>query len=303
MQAQSQQHAGSAAELSDQELAEAVANSLGPAGIVPVEHGFNASLISSSQHDSIAGWSNVLTPTVAYRFNRYVSADVSTPVLLYLRTEEVSAPAPPGSPPTPPSTTVAVQHGIFADTFLAGHVSPRSFRAGRSIFYDTVTAQLIAPTGSVSDGVGAGKMTWNVTNHLESGTRFAPFVDIGIGTSSRVQNLRLQQNQTSRGELANFAAGVRLDLPRRLELGLEAFEQLPFGSAVVSQTAARPGGPPETQPTQVTSGLAENNGFNTALDIPLQTHTVLSGFYSRSLRQHEDIAGFSFTFLLHAAHR
>ena len=47
----------------------------------------------------------------------------------------------------------------------------------------------------------------------------------------------------------------------------------------------------------------EDNGFITSLDIPLTPHLTLSGFYSRSLRDHNDVAGFSFTFLLKAPPR
>lgn len=288
----------SAAELSDDELAAAVASSLGPVGVIPVQRGFNASLISSSQHDSISGWSNVLTPSVAYRFNRYVSADVSTPVFLYLRTDSATlTETTPGGPPTGFTYTVQQQHGIVADTFMAVHVNT-PFAVHRHSLYNTLNALLIAPTGSVSDGVGAGKTTWNLTDHIETGGRWSPYLDLGLGSSSRVQNRRLQQDQTSRGILANFAAGFRFDLPHHLDFAAEAFEQLPLGTQRVSQTGARQGGPPGTYQQVVTSGLAENNGFNTVLDIPLAPRVTLSGFYSRSLRQHEDIAGFSLTFLL-----
>ncbi len=307
MTASAQSHeVESAAALSDDDLAQAVSNSLGPAGVIPTEHGWNASLITSSQHDSIDGWSNVLTPSVAYRFNAYLSVDASTPVLLYLRTNQVAAPPRPGEslPLTRSSTGVQVQHGVVADTFLAAHASWKPFAMRHRTLYDTVTGQLIAPTGSVSDGVGAGKTTWNVTNHLEAGSRWSPFVDLGVGSSSRVQNQRLQQDQTSRGLLANFAAGMRFDLHRTLRLGVEAFEQLPVGSTSISQTAARQGGPAGTgQTSAVAASLAENNGFNTVLDIPIAPRVTLSGIYSRSLRQHEDIAGFSFTFLLRPAAR
>ncbi len=287
----------SAAELSDDELASAVATSLGPTGIVPVQRGYNASLISSSQHDSISGWSSVLTPSVAYRFNRVFSADVSTPVFLYIHTQStVALTSYAGGPPTGFTTVSQSQHGIVADTVLAAHAHLPPFLHHRA--YDTLTALLIAPTGSVSDGVGAGKASFNVTNHIESANTWSPYLDLGIGTSSRVQNRRLQRDQTSRGTLANFAVGARIQLPRHADVALEAYEQLPLGSQTVTATQVRQGGPRETTPQSTTSGVAEDNGFNTALDIPLAEHLTLSSFYSRSLRQHEDIAGFSLTFLL-----
>ena len=294
--------ARSAAELSDDELAAAVANSLGPAGITPSYRGYNASIISSSQHDSISGWSNVLTPSVAYRFNRVFSADVSTPVFLYIHTQSTVIVAPtPGGPPTGFLTMAQAQHGIVGDTVLAAHGYLPSFAVARFTLVDTLTGLLIAPTGSVADGVGAGKTTFNLTNHLEAAGRWSPYVDLGIGTSSRVQNRRLQRDQTSRGAIANFAAGLRMPMPRRTVFALEAYEQLPLGSQQVSSTEVRQGGPPETTQELAASGVAEDNGLNTALDVPLTPHLTFSGFYSRSLRQHEDIAGFSITFLLRPA--
>ena len=47
--------------------AAAMTNDSGPAGIIPATKGFNASLGTSSQHDSSNGWSSLLTPNVAYR--------------------------------------------------------------------------------------------------------------------------------------------------------------------------------------------------------------------------------------------
>lgn len=292
----------SAAELSDDELAAAVANSVGPVGIVPTYRGLNASLISSSQHDSISGWSNLMTPSVAYRFNRVFSADISTPIFLYIHTESTVATtfAQDGAP-TGFSTASRSQHGIVGDTVMAAHAHLPAVSLARHGLYNTLSGLLIAPTGSVSDGVGAGKTAWNLTNHVEAAGRWSPYVDVGLGTSSRVQNRRLQRDQTSRGLLANFAAGGRILLPRQMVFGLEAYEQLPLGTQHVSSTEVRQGGPPETSQVTTTSGVAEDNGFNTALDIPLTPHLTLSGYYSRSLRQHEDIAGFSFTFLLKAA--
>ena len=55
--------------------------------------------------------------------------------------------------------------------------------------------------------------------------------------------------------------------------------------------------------TATNTDPGEDNGFITSLDIPLSPHVTLSGFYSRSLRDHDDVGGFSFTFLLRAPPR
>lgn len=278
--------------MSDQELAVAVANSLGPVGIVPRTTGFNASLISSSQYDSITGWANVLTPSIAWRFNRYISADVATPLFMYMRSQREVI--PPGGGPSYFET--AVRHGLPGDTTMAAHVSSKGFTIGRlGDFYNVTTGSLSAPTGSVQDGIGAGKVTYNITNHLQSASFFAPYIDLGIGSTSRLQNRRVQRSQTSRGQLANFGVGVSMELPHASTVYLEGYEQLPLGTQTVYQVDPRTGRPDATQGR---NGLAEDNGINLSLDIPLVPHLTWSAFYSRGLRLHEDTGGFALTFIL-----
>ncbi len=281
--------------MSDQELALAVATSLGPTGIVPRTTGFNASIISSSQYDSITGWANILTPSLAWRFNRYVSADVATPLFLYMRSQRVVQPTTGA-----PYTDTTIRHGLPGDTTMALHLSSNSFTMGKlGDFYDVLTSSLSTPTGSVQDGIGAGKVTYNVTNHLQSASFLAPYVDLGIGSTSRLQNRRVQRSQTSRGELANFGVGVSLELPRASTLYLEGYEQLPMGSQTIYQVDPHSGRPDATQSS---NGLAEDNGINLSLDVPVVPHLTWSVFYSRGLRLHEDTVGFAFTLLLRNPH-
>lgn len=278
--------------MSDQELAVAVANSLGPTGIVPRTTGFNASVITSSQYDSITGWANVLTPSLAWRFNRYLSADVATPLFMYMRSQRVIVPT--GGSPAYLDTTI--RHGLPGDTTMAAHISSKTFTMGRlGDFNNVVTGSLSAPTGSVEDGIGAGKPTYNITNHLQSASFFAPYIDLGIGSTSRLQNRRVQRSQTSRGQLANFGVGVSMLLPRNSTVYLEGYEQLPLGNQTVYQVDPRTGRPDATQGR---NGLAEDNGINLSLDIPIAPHLTWSAFFSRGLRLHEDTAGFALTFIL-----
>ena len=278
--------------MSDQELTRVVANSLGRAANVS-DRGLNASVTSSSQFDSITGAANVLTPAIGWRFNRHVSAEVSTPVFLYMRSSRTVMPT---NPAVPPQTVTTLRHGLPGDTTMAAHVSSNSFTMDRlGDFRNTVTGSLAAPTGSVEDGVGAGKVTYNVTNHLQSESFLAPYVDLGIGSTSRLQSQRLQRAQTSRGELANFGVGVSMALPHASTVYLEAYEQLPIGKQTVFQVSPRNGRPSATQGR---NGLAEDNGINLSADIPVAPHLMWSAFYSRGLRLHEDTAGFSFTILL-----
>jgi hypothetical protein len=288
--------------MSDDELALAVAGSLGPSGIIPSRSGFNASMISSSQFDTVTGWANVLTPSLAYRFNRYFSADVATPIFLYLRSQHTVDTTVPGQAPSSTRLT-DLRHGVPGDTVMAAHWSSKHFEMSKAgSFGNTVTGSLSAPTGSSEDGIGAGKVTYNFTDHVQSDAFLAPYIDVGIGTTSRLQNRRLQRSQTSRGNLLNVGAGVSLQLPRASTLYLEGYEQLPLGSQTVFQTDPRSGRAGQAT-VQTSSGLAEDNGMNLSIDVPVAPHMMWSGFYSHGFRLHEDTVGFAFTFLLRSPQR
>ena len=89
------------------------ANDMGPAGIIPVMKGFNASLGTSWQHDSSNGWSTLLSPNVAYRFNQYVSMDVGVPLYFYINIyANVGTKAKP-------EYAYAGRNGVFGDTSLS----------------------------------------------------------------------------------------------------------------------------------------------------------------------------------------
>ena len=260
-------------------------NNIGPVGLIPLQRGFNASLISSSQHDSGAGWSSTLSPSVAYRLNPHVSFDTSVPVVLYALSTVL------GGSAARPTSTQKISRLTFGDVALAGHLD---LPVGETFFY-TLTPTVTFPSGNSSLGLGAGQVTYDFNNHFEAELPLNPFVEIGIGDNSALVNRRVRRGQNSVGLVSHFEAGGALDLPRDIAFAVSAYEILPIGSQTVYSTRTVRKRT-VTRATGVT-GLAEDNGFNTSLDIPLQRHVVLSGFYNRSLRQHNDTVGFSFTLL------
>jgi hypothetical protein len=94
-----------------------------------------------------------------------------------------------------------------------------------------------------------------------------------------------------------LAKGVDVDMPLKMNLDLEAYEELPLASTTIYSTTGKG---KKKVTTATNEGAAEDNGFNTSLDVPVVRHVVLTGFYSRSLRNKIDTAGFSLTFLLRA---
>jgi hypothetical protein len=271
-------------------LSAAASNDSGPAGIIPTTRGFNASLGSSSQHDSTNGWSSLLNPNVAYRLNQHFSLDVGVPLYVYIKVYRNAGTA------AKPVDTYVPRNGVFGDTAL-------SFQGSASTdwldYNGTVTMGL--PSGNSGYGLGAGQVTYTVNNHVEKTLGlFTPDVELGVGDSSNLVDQRVLKSYVAVGPLAHFQAGMSVDLPFNASFEAEAYEELPLAKDIVYSTTGK-GKKKVTTATNEDPG--EDNGFLTSLDIPLSRHLTLSGFYSRSLRDHDDIAGFSFTLLAKAPPR
>jgi hypothetical protein len=267
--------------------AAATTNDRGPAGIIPSTRGFNASLITSSQHDSSNGWSSLLMPNVAYRFNRYFSVDVGVPIYMYINIDaNVGTKAKP-------VYVYSAKNGVFGDTGI-------SFSADTSfhtIDYDGTVAMGL-PSGNTDYGLGAGQVTYNINNHFEKGFgRFTPDIEFGFGDTSSLIDQRVTKSYVAVGPMAHFQAGTSVDLPWSMNFEAEAYEELPLAKNIVYSTTGKG---KKKVTTATNEDPAEDNGFNTSLDIPLTNHMTLSGFYTRSLRNHDDVAGFAFTFMLKA---
>jgi len=261
------------------------ANDSGPAGIVPLTRGFNASLGTTSQHDSINGWSSLLTPNVAYRLNRHFSFSAGTPIYIYLDDYENTGTT------AKPFYRYVPRNGVFGDTALSFEGDARM----RSIGY-MGTLFLGFPTGDTAYGLGAGQTTFSFNNHFEkSFFRFTPNIELGAGDTSGLVDRRILKNYIAVGPMAHFQAGMCVDLPWTMSFEADMYEELPMAKNLVYSTTGK-GKKKVTTVTNYDPG--EDNGFLSSLDIPLSPHVTLSGFYNRSLRDHEDVGGFSLTFLL-----
>ena len=265
--------------------ASASTNDAGPIGIIPFVKGPNLSLGTTGQHDSASGWSSLLTPDLAWRFNRSFSADFSLPIYPYVTVDETSGTK------LRPIYTPATRTFLLSDSFLSAH-----YQANPRLLDYEATLTLGLPTGNSSYGLGAGKVTYNINNHFEHTFGiFTPDLELGIGNSSQLVDRRIRRGYTSVGELAHFQAGTSVDLPFSMSFAADAYEELPLSAQTINSTTGR-GRKRVTTATSKSEG--EDNGFLTTLDLPLNPHTTLSGFYNRSLRNHLDTAGLSFTFFL-----
>lgn len=270
--------------------AAAMTNDSGPAGIIPVAKGFNASMGTTSQHDSSSGWSSLLTPNVAYRLNRSISVDAGVPMYMYINID-----ANVGTK-TKPVYVYSPKKGAFGDTSLSFHGDATAW----TIDYNG-TVSLGLPSGNTDYGLGAGQVTYNINNHFEKNfDLFTPDIEFGFGDTTTLVSQRVLKSYVAVGPMAHFQAGTAVNLPWRMSFEADAYEELPLDKNLVYSTT---GSGKKKVTTATNTDPAEDNGFLTSLDIPLTRHVTMSGFYSRSLRDHDDVGGFSFTFLLKAPPR
>jgi hypothetical protein len=265
--------------------AAAAINDSGPEGIIPATRGFNASLGTSSQHDSSNGWSSILNPNMAYRFNKYFSVDAGVPLYGYVNVYSNVATV------AKPVYANNSRNGAFGD--LA--VSFEGDTSFASVGYSG-TISLGLPSGNTDYGLGAGQVTYNINNHFDKDIGwFAPDIEMGYGDTSSLVEQRVLKSYVAVGPLAHFQAGASIYLSWNCTFEADAYEELPLAKNIVYSTTGKG---KKKVTTSTNEDPAEDNGFITSLDIPLSRHVTLSGFYNRSLRDHDDLAGFSFTFLL-----
>ncbi len=270
--------------------ASATTNDEGPVGIVPFVRGPNLSLSISGQHDSSNGWSSVFSPDLAWRFNRSFSADASVPIFDYINVVVTKGTK------AKPLYTNANEHFVPGDTALNGHYDD-SFR----LFNFNATATLGLPSGNTDYGLGAGKVTYFLNHHFERDIGiFTPDIELGIGDSSALVDARIRKSYTSVGTLAHFQAGTSVSFPFQVSFEADAYEELPVAAETLYSTTGKG---KKKVTTAMNSGVAEDNGFSTSLDLPVNPHMTLSGFYNRSLRNKIDTAGLSITFFARAAPR
>jgi hypothetical protein len=277
-------------------------NDEGPAGIVPFTKGFNASLGTTNQHDSSDGWSSILTPNLAYRFDRHFSINAGLPVFAYINVVTTKTTKNAQGVVTKTISSLDTRKFLLGDTTLTG-----AFDAHPRLFDYNLSATLGMPTGDNANGLGAGQFTYELNNHFEHplGDYLTPDIELGIGDSTSLTDTRIRKSYIDVGTSAHFQLGLGLSLPRDINFESDAYEDLPLGTQTITSTTTngKKGKQAKTITTSKQESIGEDNGFINTLDIPLNGHITLSGFYNRSLRNKIDTAGFSLTFLLRATQK
>ena len=251
--------------------------------------GVNAGLTISGQHDAVTGWATLAQPAISYSFSDRFALDITVPIYMF-RLAESRANNPK------PNALLVNQRGEPGDVVFAFHsqFAPRLFN-----YEATVSAT--APTGDSLYGLTSGRATFDLSNLLEHSFRLAtPSLELGVGDSTTLTNRLVAKDYASLGPLAHFQLGVAFPLPRNASFQVNAYEQLPIGDQKIYQSVRR-----GKTTTLVVSGhnVTEDNGLTTSLDVPLDRHTTLSSWYSRSLRLHDDIVSIGITYVLRGSHQ
>lgn len=254
-------------------------------GLNTLWRGFNAGVTFSGVHDSAIGWYTVATPAVSYTLTEHYSADASISIYPSRRVENPDPEAWLTDP-------LVLELGKLGDTFIGLHAT---FNPG--ILRNTTTISFTVPTGDRSDGLGAGKFTFDFSDHMEHDyKRVGLLFDLGAGNSSGLFNRLVTTDYTSVGALTHFQQGVVTRLTGRSYIQSAAYQQVPIGSQTLYINPGLPGLPPIT----VVSGssVGRDFGVTTLVGIPLNTHVTLSSYYSRSFNQPRDTVSMGLTFVL-----
>lgn len=253
-------------------------------GISGLLRGINGGLTISGLHDAVTGWATLAQPAISYSFNDHFALDITVPIYMY-RLAESRAVNPK------PNALLTNQRGEPGDVVFALHTQFQ----GRLFNYEA-TLSATAPTGDALYGLTSGRATFDLSNLFEHSFRFVtPSLELGVGDSTTLTNRLITKDYTSLGPLSHFAIGAAIPLPFGASFQANAYEQLPVGDQKIYQSVKR-----GKTTTLVVAGhsVTEDNGFNTSFDIPLDRHTTLSTYYSRSLRLHDDIVSIGITYVL-----
>jgi hypothetical protein len=222
-------------------------------------------------------------PAAGYTINDIFAVDAAIPIYIYRLAESIAA-------HPKPNARLVSQVGELGDAIFGLHAQ---FTPGTYLYQSTFA--FTVPTGDEAYGLTTGRMTFDLNNHFERNYgRFTPTLELGAGDSTTLVNRQVNKTYTSLGPLAHFQLGTAIELHHRASFETNLYEQLPIGDQKIY-------GPSRSGKTIVVKGynVTEDNGFTNSLDLAINSHITLSGYYSRSLRRHADTAGIGITYVLH----
>jgi hypothetical protein len=224
---------------------------------------------------NIEGQVMLLDSSVGYLFGRHLLIDGGVPVY-FIRANTTTT---TGASTTSSFTDLGDAYGQLRLSFPNPTLNFKTQFTGR------------APTGSTSDGISTGHVTYDWTNRIDRNFgHWTPFVEAGLANSIP-DTFVYRRPFASYGELAHFQAGTAYHVVNWFSVAASAFDVAPWGSQTIDSRLVKSGsgtstghGPPFTQGHQAIGGssLAADNGFSTGVDFsPVKAVDFTVG-YSRS---------------------
>ena len=217
----------------------------------------------------------LLDSSVGYLFGRHLLIDGGVPVY-FVRANIITS---SGASTTSSFTELGDVYGQARLSFPNPMLNFKTQLTGR------------APTGSTSDGISTGHVTYDWTNRIDRNFgHWTPFLEAGLANSIP-DTFVYRRPFASYGDLAHFQAGAAYHVVNWLSVAASAFDVAPWGTQTIDSRVAGNGsgtssghGPPFLQGLRTTGGtsLAADNGFSTGVDLLPVKGIDLTVGYSRS---------------------
>ncbi|HXJ40180.1 MAG TPA: hypothetical protein VNH18_12955, partial [Bryobacteraceae bacterium] len=227
----------------------------------------------------------LLDSSVGYLYGHHLLVDAGVPVY-FVRVNSTSS---SGASTSNSSTELGDVYGQVRLSFPNPALNFKTQFTGR------------APTGSTSDGISTGHVTYDWTNRIDHDLgHWTPFLEAGLA-NSLPDSFVYRRPFASYGELAHLQAGAAYRVVNRLSVAASAFDVAPWGSQTIDSRVITNGasassghGPPFLQGSQTTGGstLAADNGFSAGLDLSPAKALDFTVGYSRSTHYHLNTVSF-----------
>lgn len=237
------------------------------------ERGIYGSTSVSAAYDDSIGWSGLLTSSVGYDFNRFISAEMGVPYNIVGANNSGSG------------------KSALGDVYFRVQATPKVGSVGLKSGF-----RVGAPTGDLAKGFSTDKATWNWDNRVEKEfEHVTPFAEAGVG-NTLPDSKRLRRAYTTYGNVGQFRGGLGFDLAKSVSIEVSGYDVVAFGdqtiySHIVAKGSAGNTGANKHRPfesayvTTGSSSVLEDNGFTGAVSVDPNQRVEFEVAFNRSVPQ------------------
>ena len=264
--------------------------------------GFSSTIAVGTSRDQTSGWTTELNSSLRYDFGKHFGIQVAAP-FYFVADQTIDGPLGRRS--------ISMSYHGMGDVAVMLNAKI----GGRLSWAPTITGT--APTGNTKYGLSTGRVTGNLSNHLELNLGLiAPYIEAGIGNSvpnslsQRIDQLTatriFRQPFETLGGMSNFRAGFNIPAAKILNFETSAWDLLPFGdqklySRILAADTSNlnPAQFRLYEAAKVIAGsaaIAADHGFTGALDIAAGQRCGVGLSYDRSIRYALDTAAITVSY-------